>query len=422
MGSLKTIVLSSMIGNIIEWYDVFIFSTGALYIAKAFLPSKVTPTIALLDVFLILALGFITRPLGAFIFGNFGDKLGRKRMLIVTLSLTGASSGLVGLLPTYIDIGFISLILLSILRISLGIGLGGEWGGGLLLIAENIHHRNPFYVSFFQSSVSIGLIVGSLVFLTLETLLPSSEMYSFGWRIAFLISFLLLVIGLIIRLKIGETKMFKEALDKGEILEKPGLSLFKNHFEKVILGILIVGGLAIYFIGSVSIPNLYEFNKIVSPNQYFYGIMLFGITDIIFVFIGGILSSNWKKIIIFTVVGNLLGIFVLYPAFLLKTPTNYLLFQTLLGISHGIMYSPVAVILVKLFPTNVRYSGISASYQFAGAFLGGIEPYVITWLSTFNYLFYPIYQILLSVISIVVSIIIYKYNLAKYLETEVEKR
>lgn len=422
MGSLKTIVLSSMIGNIIEWYDVFIFSTGALYIAKAFLPSKVTPTIALLDVFLILALGFITRPLGAFVFGNFGDKLGRKRMLIVTLSLTGISSGLVGLLPTYIDIGFISLILLSILRISLGIGLGGEWGGGLLLIVENTYHRNPFYVSFFQSSVSIGLIVGSLVFLTLETLLPSSEMYSFGWRIAFLISFLLLVIGLIIRLKIGETEMFKKALEKGEILRKPGLSLFKNHFEKVVLGILIVGGLAIYFIGSVSIPNLYEFNKIVSPTQYFYGIMLFGIIDILFVFIGGILSSNWKKIIIFTVIGNLLGIFVLYPAFLLKTPTNYLLFQTLLGISHGIMYSPVAVILVKLFPTNVRYSGISASYQFAGAFLGGIEPYVITWLSTFNYLFYPIYQILLCVISIVISIIVYKYNLAKYLETEVEKR
>jgi MHS family shikimate/dehydroshikimate transporter-like MFS transporter len=422
MTNLKTIVLSSMMGNIIEWYDVFIFSTGALYISKAFLPSKVTPTIALLDVFLILALGFITRPLGASLFGNFGDKLGRKRMLIVTLSLTGTSSGLIGLLPTYANIGFISLILLSALRILLGIGLGGEWGGGLLLIAENINRRTPFYVSFFQSSVSIGLILGSLVFLTLDTLLPSSEMYSFGWRIGFLLSFLLLVIGLVIRLKIGETIMFEKAIKNGEILEKPGIELFKNHFERVILGILIVGGLAVYFLGSVSIPNLYEFNKIISPIQYFYGIMSFGITDILFVFIGGILSLNWKKVIILAIIGNFLGILILYPAFLLKTSFNYFLFQTLLGISHGIMYSPVAIILVKLFPTNVRFSGISASYQFAGAFLGGIEPYVITWLSTFNYLLYPIYQILLCIISIGISIIIYKYNLATYFESEVEKR
>ncbi|MFP3202731.1 MAG: MFS transporter [Sulfolobus sp.] len=421
MASLKTILFSSMIGNIIEWYDVFIFSTGAEYIAKAFLPPKITPTIALLDVFLVLALGFITRPVGALIFGNFGDRLGRKRMLITTLSITGVSSGLVGLLPTYSQIGIIAIVLLSLLRIILGVGLGGEWGGGLLLVAENVFKKDSFYIAFFQSGVSIGLVLGSLVFLGLNSVLPSTAMFDYGWRIAFILSFLLLMVGIFIRLKTNETYMFKQIEKKGEIIRTPLSVLFKKFKKNVIMGILLGGGLAIYFIGSVSIPNLYEFDKIVASTEYFIGILTFGLTDIFFVFLGGYLSNSLLKNILFIIVGNLLGILILYPAFLFKTPSLYILFEFLIGISHGVMYSPVALVLTRLFPTNVRYSGVSVVYQFAGAFIGGIEPYIIVYLSSINYLLYPVYQILLCIISIGIIVAIYKLNLLKYFEMEMRK-
>jgi len=254
----KLTISASMIGTIIEWYDVFIFSSGAFYIGEELFPSK-NPLAAVLNVLLIFALGFVTRPVGALLFGHFGDRRGRRYSLLYTLLISGISSGLVGLLPTYQQVGSITIVSLVILRLLLGLGLGGEWGGAVLLTVENSEGRRAFYTAFIQSTVGIGLLLGSLVFLGLSTTLSQAEMLSFGWRIPFLLSFLMVGIGLVIRLRVDETALFVRVKERGMLLSFPSGEMFRKYWRELLLGTVVAGALGtVFYVGAILLPVFYK--------------------------------------------------------------------------------------------------------------------------------------------------------------------
>ncbi|BFH74002.1 MFS transporter [Sulfurisphaera javensis] len=393
----RGVVFASMIGTIIEWYDIFIFGTGSIYIASELFPST-NKTIALLNTFLVFALGFVTRPVGALVFGHYGDKIGRKTMLLFTLLASGISSGLVGVLPTYAQLGIVTVILLVILRLILGFGLGGEWGGAVLLITENTEKR--IWVSFVQSTVGIGLILGSLVFLIISSLTTTSFMYSVGWRIPFLLSFLMTAVGLFIRFKIEETKEFQEALKRNEISKFPAKDLFKSYWKEVILGTFFAGSLGtIFYVGAILVPSVMEEHNVITPQQGFLATILMGFFDLVFVFIGGYLSDFLSiKLLLF--VSNLLGLVLLYPSFYIKSDAIIWLIASY-GVAHGLGYSPLASLLSEMFPTKVRYSGSSSGYQFGNSFIGGPASYVSDFLGSISYVLYPVFAIVTIIITFI---------------------
>lgn len=399
MSEKTDVILASMIGTIIEWYGIFIFSSGSIYIAKAFYPF-VSPSISILLTLLTFALGFITRPIGAFVFGHFGDKIGRKRILLITLLISGISTGLTGLIPDEVSIGYLAIVLLVTLRLILGFGLGGEWGGAMLLTLETFKTKRGFYSSFIQSTVGIGLLIGTAIFLPLVYYLPSSFMYSTGWRIPFLASFVIVIIGIFIRLKVKETPVFEDEKNKNKILKSPEKELFKKHYKKIIIGTLLAGSSGNFFYFAVSLlPVLFESLKEINVFEGLIGTAIFGILDIIFVFIGGKISDTTgrRKIL---ALANILALIILFPAIYLAGFTYFVLFLSIFAIAHGLSYSPLGAMISEIFPTNVRYSGNSASYQYGNSFIGGPAPYISDFLGSFYYFLFPVFTLIFILIAL----------------------
>lgn len=398
MNTPREIISASMIGTIIEWYGIFIFSSGAIYIADVFYPSE-TPAVALLLTLLTFALGFVTRPVGAFVFGHYGDRIGRKRMLLLTLLISGISTGLTGLIPGFDSIGYLAIALLVILRLILGFGLGGEWGGAMLLTLENFKGKRGFWSSFVQSTVGIGLLIGTGVFLLVEFLLPKSAMISYGWRIPFLASFVIVIIGFLIRYRINETPIFAAAVKEKSIVKVPAKDLFKKNWFQVLEGTLLAGSSGNFFYFAITLlPTVFESSKVISPTQGLIAVSIFGILDIILVFIGGILSDRiGRKIPL--LVANLLALILLYPSIYITGFVPFTVIVSLFGVAHGLSYSPLGAFVSEVFPTNVRYSGNSMSYQFGNAFIGGPAPYASDLLEGISYVLYPVFTLAFIIIA-----------------------
>ena len=398
MNTPREIISASMIGTIIEWYGIFIFSSGAIYIADVFYPSE-TPAVALLLTLLTFALGFVTRPVGAFVFGHYGDRIGRKRMLLLTLLISGISTGLTGLIPGFDSIGYLAIALLVILRLILGFGLGGEWGGAMLLTLENFKGKRGFWSSFVQSTVGIGLLIGTGVFLLVEFLLPKSAMISYGWRIPFLASFVIVIIGFLIRYRINETPIFAAAVKEKSIVKVPAKDLFKKNWFQVLEGTLLAGSSGNFFYFAITLlPTVFESSKVISPTQGLIAVSIFGILDIILVFIGGILSDRiGRKIPL--LVANLLALILLYPSIYITGFVPFTIIVSLFGVAHGLSYSPLGAFVSEVFPTNVRYSGNSMSYQFGNAFIGGPAPYASDLLGGISYVLYPVFTLAFIIIA-----------------------
>ncbi|WP_337860103.1 MFS transporter [Ferroplasma sp.] len=364
MSEKTDVIAASMIGTIIEWYGIFIFSSGAIYIARTFYPN-VSAAEALLLTLLTFALGFVTRPVGAYVFGHYGDRLGRKKILLLTLLISGISTGLTGLIPSEASIGVMAIVLLVILRLVLGFGLGGEWGGAMLLTLETFKKRRGFFASFIQSTVGIGLLLGTAIFIPLVYFLPSSFMYSIGWRIPFLASFVIVIVGVFIRLKVKETPVFEEEKKKNKVLKSPEKELFTKHWKKIIVGTLLAGSSGNFFYFAISLlPVLFEDAKEITVLDGLIGTAIFGVLDIIFVFIGGQLSDKKGRRILIAG-ANLLALIILFPSIYLVGVDYFILFLSLFAVAHGLSYSPLGAMISEIFPTNVRYSGNSASYQYS---------------------------------------------------------
>jgi MFS family permease len=407
----KKAVLAAMSGTILEWYDVFLVSSGALYLAYNFFP-KQSPVAAVASVFLVFAIGFFIRPVGALVFSHYGDKIGRKNMLLITILISGLATGSIGLLPSYAQIGIWAIILLIILRLIVGFGLGGEWGGAILMAVENVKKNRGFWGSFIQSTVGIGLILGSTAFFILSGIYPLSVMYSWGWRIPFLLAFLVLAVALYLRFRIPETIIFEAVKKEKKIVKVPLIELFrhKNNVINVIYGILFVASSSsIYYVSTGLIPTLYEINHVVSIHYAQLGLMLFGALNIVAVISGGILSDKFGRRTML-IVQSVSFLALIYLAIIYTTPTSFLVFLGLFGIAHGLGYTSEGLIITELFPANIRYTGNSFTYQFGNAYIGGPAPYASYALGSISYFLYPLYGIIFAVIAIPVALIVKETN------------
>ena len=399
----RQVLGASMVGTILEWYGIFLFASGAIYIAGNFLP-KANPLASIAATLFIFAIGFFLRPVGAVFFGHFGDRMGRKRMLLATLLISGVSTGLVGVIPNYQQAGVLAIVLLIILRLLLGFGLGGEWGGAMLLTLENFKRKRGLWGSFVQSTVGIGLILGALAFLILNLALGKTAMESYGWRIPYLLAFLVLVVGIFIRFKIPETPLFEAARKEKQIVKVPIKELFADHKVSLLLSTFIVASSGtIYYVGVALIPTLFYHFKVIDLNQLQIGVILFALMEILFVFAGGVLSDMLGRRTM-AIAANLIFIIIVFPSILVRTLASYYVFMALYGISHGSGYTSEGDMISEIFPTNVRYTGNSFAYQFANAYIAGPAPYASLALGSLSVFLYPVYGLFFSVVAIISAI------------------
>ena len=399
----RQVLGASMVGTILEWYGIFLFASGAIYIAGNFLPST-NPLASIAATLFIFAIGFFLRPVGAVFFGHFGDRMGRKRMLLATLLISGVSTGLVGVIPNYQQAGVLAIVLLIILRLLLGFGLGGEWGGAMLLTLENFKRKRGLWGSFVQSTVGIGLILGALAFLILNLALGKTAMESYGWRIPYLLAFLVLVVGIFIRFKIPETPLFEAARKEKQIVKVPIKELFADHKVSLLLSTFIVASSGtIYYVGVALIPTLFYHFKVIDLNQLQIGVILFALMEILFVFAGGVLSDMLGRRTM-AIAANLIFIIIVFPSILVRTLASYYVFMALYGISHGSGYTSEGDMISEIFPTNVRYTGNSFAYQFANAYIAGPAPYASLALGSLSVFLYPVYGLFFSVVAIISAI------------------
>jgi len=380
--SIGTIALASAIGTTIEWYDFFLFGVVTpLVFNKLFFPNF-DPLVGTLLAYTTFFVGFISRPVGGIIFGHYGDRIGRKTVLVLTILIMGTATFLIGLLPTYASVGIWAPIMLLFLRVFQGIGIGGEWGGAVLMAVEHSPAgRRGFYGSWPQIGVPAGLLLSSgMVYLL--SYLPEADFFSWGWRIAFLISAVLVAVGLYIRLKIMETPAFTRIQETKKVAHVPFVELWRTHGKNTLLGlgaryiegvtfnifgVFIVG----YLAGTLGLPR----------QTALAGVMIASAIMIIMLPIYGNLSDRIGRRRMFAVAGLLIGV-LSFPAFWLMQSKDPLLIWIAIAVPFAFVYpavyGPQAALFSELFDTRVRYTGISFVYQFSGIYASGLTPIIAT--------------------------------------------
>jgi MFS transporter, MHS family, shikimate and dehydroshikimate transport protein len=379
---LNSIVFASCFGTIIEWYDFLIYATAAaLIFNKAFFPTfdPLAGTLAALGSY---AVGFLARPLGGALFGHFGDRLGRKSMLVLTLFIMGLSTFCIGLLPTYASIGVFAPILLIVLRIVQGIGLGGEWGGASLMVLEHAPaDKRGFYTSFVQIGFPVGLVLASLVF-GLVSKLPDADFASYGWRIPFLVSIVLLVLGTFVRSRVPETPVF-EALKA-----RDGLS--GNPFGEAVgqntKAFLIAVGLKLSEVSWVYMLTVfvvvYATTKLGLAKQMMLdAVMYAALLELVSLPLFGWLADKIGRRPLY-ILGAVFTMLFAFPLFwMLESKSTALIFAAVMiamNFGHGMMFGPESCYFPELFGPRVRYSGASFGFQLSAAIGGGFAPIIAT--------------------------------------------
>jgi MHS family shikimate/dehydroshikimate transporter-like MFS transporter len=375
---------SSLIGSTIEWYDFHIYGlTAALVFPALFFPGS-DPLIATIQSLATFTLGFIARPVGGVIFGHFGDKIGRKSILAITLFLMGFATFTIGLLPTYETIGVWAPVLLIALRLLQGIAVGGEWGGAILVTFEHApENKRGFYGSFPQMGGPLGLLIATSAFAIVSTL-PESQFLSWGWRVPFLASILLVTVGLFIRLKLQETPEFEKVKESRKVAKTPILEVLKFHKREVfqVMGARFAES-GTYFIFSVFVLT-YTTTQLGLPRSVAVsGVMIATVLEVITIPLFGLLSDKIGRRPVY-MGGAIFTALFAFPFFwLLDTETTPLIWLAVvlgLAIGHAAMYGPQAAFFSEMFGANVRYSGISLGYQLSSIFAGGIAPIVSIFL------------------------------------------
>ena len=379
---LRRVVLASFVGTTIEWYDFFLYGTAAALVFNRLFFPTLDPLAGTLSAYVTYAVGFVARPLGGAIFGHYGDCIGRKKMLVWSLSLMGLSSTLIGLTPTYDRIGIWAPIMLTTLRFCQGIAAGGEWGGAVLLAVEHsAGERRGLHGAWPQMGTPAGLLLSTVVFAAVSSWLPEPAFLAWGWRIPFLLSIVLVAIGLFIRLRVMESPSFERLKDARGESRMPLLDVFREHPREVLVGMGIrFAQNLVFYICTVFILSYGE-----KTLGYPRSVMLRGV--MIASFIGIFATPFWSYLS--DRVGRrpiLLGgvTFLLvfsYPFFwLLERGPAFVPIAMILAmnIGHDMMYGPMAATLSELFGTRVRYSGASLTYQLTSVVSGGVAPFIAT--------------------------------------------
>ncbi len=380
--SIGTIALASAIGTTIEWYDFFLYNTmTAIVLNKLFFPNA-DILISTLLAYVTSFVGFLSRPIGGVIFGHYGDRIGRKTVLILTVLIMGIATFLIGLLPTYATAGVWAPLMLLALRIFQGIGIGGEWGGAVLMAVEHSPDgRRGFYGSWPQIGVPAGLLISAGV-VSLLSLLNNDDFFAWGWRVAFLLSAILVVVGVYIRLRIMETPAFKQAQQENKIAAVPVVELFRTHTKNTILGLgaRYIEGVTFNIYG-VFLVFYITSTLHMSRQTALTAVMISSAIMIVMLPICGTWSDRFGRRRLFGIAGLLIGVLT-FPAFWLMETLSPILIIIAVAVPFGFIYAavygPEAALFSELFDTRVRYTGISFVYQFSGIFASGLTPIIAT--------------------------------------------
>ncbi|MFS0603585.1 MFS transporter [Peribacillus frigoritolerans] len=404
---MRRILIASLVGSSIEWFDYFLYGTvSALVFNQLFFVNE-DPTIGLLLSYASFALAFFIRPFGGVIFSHIGDRIGRKKTLVLTLSLMGVATFGMGLLPTYQAVGIWAPILLITLRLVQGLGIGGEWGGALLLAVEYAPaEKRGLFGAIPQMGVTIGMLLGTVA-LSIMTLLPENAFMTWGWRIPFIFSALLVFFGLWIRKGIDETPSFKKVKELGEVPKLPIVETLKNYWREVLIAVgAKVVETAPFYIFSTFVVSYATANLGFSRTSTLTAVMIATIITTILIPIMGNLSDKIgrKKLFIGGTIGMALFAF---PYFWLLQQKSVLLLIVATVIGLGVIWAPITAVLgtmfSEIFDAKIRYTGITLGYQIGAALAGGTAPLVATaLLNRFNNSYVPValYIIFASVLSL----------------------
>ncbi|HMA72316.1 MAG TPA: MFS transporter [Xanthobacteraceae bacterium] len=413
---LRRAVIASTIGTAIEWYDFFLYSTvTGLVFAKLFFPQS-DPLVGTLEAFAIYAVGFVARPVGAAIFGHYGDRIGRKSTLIATLMTMGIATFLVALVPTYESIGIWGAVILTVLRFIQGVGVGGEWGGSVLMSMEwaRTNAHRGFIASWPQFGVPCGLFLANLAVLAFSQM-SGDQFLAWGWRIPFVLSLILVVVGLYIRLGILETPVFSRLAAARKIERTPILEVIKRQPREIILSALVrMAEQAPFYIFTAFVFSYGTGTLNVSRDFLLVAVLVASVVSFVSIPLSGHISDIIGRKNMYMLGAAVCGVFGFIYFGMLNTGSLALIFLAIVLslIPHDMMYGPQAALIAESFAGRLRYSGASLGYQLASIIAGGPAPLIATWLYSQYHSAYPIagYIAVCAVISLVSTMMMTDYT------------
>jgi metabolite-proton symporter len=380
----RQILFASLVGTAVEFFDFYIYATAAVLVfPRLFFPGS-DPASSVLASLATFAIAFVARPIGSMVFGHFGDRIGRKRTLVLALSTMGVSTFVIGTLPPYQSIGIAAPILLALCRFGQGIGLGGEWGGAVLLAVENAPpSKRALYGMFPQLGAPLGFLLSGGIFLVLSRWMSNDQFFRIGWRIPFLASSVLVLLGLYVRLTITETPVFEAMAKRQAQMGLPILTVFRRHTREVVAGVLVCFATFVLFYLMTVFALSWGTTALHYDRSSFLVMQLIGVLF----FAATIPVSAWlaergRRPVMFAV-SALIGIFGLFVSRLFTHGPGGALVMMTLGLAlMGITYGPLGTVVSELFPTGVRYTGSSLAFSTAGILGASLAPYIATWLAT----------------------------------------
>jgi MFS family permease len=401
----RRVIVAASVGNVIEWYDFYIFGSLASILAAKFF-EKSHPVAALLSTIALFTAGFLIRPLGAFLFGWLGDRVGRKYTFLITLSGMGLGTGAIGLIPSFQSIGLAAAFILFALRMIQGLALGGEYGGAITYVAEHVSdERRGFYTGWLQTSPTLGIVASMIVIVGTRAYVGTEVFEAWAWRIPFLVSFLLVAIAIYIRLQLQETPIFQEIRAKGQMTKNPWKEAFLSTNIKLvaIASVVVIGEGVVWYSGQFwALYFLQQVSKVdVVTSSFIVGIALLIATPTLIIF-GWLSDIIGRKPVILA--GFLLAAVTYYPLYSwlgqVTQPGNInyplAVFIICILVSYvGLVYGPIGAFLAEYFPGRIRYTSVSVPYHIGNGWGGGLVPFITTAAfqatgSVGNALIYPI--------------------------------
>lgn len=401
----RRILFASLIGTTIEFFDFYVFGTAAaLIFPHLFFPTQ-NDQLAILQSFLIFGAAFFARPFGSVIFGHLGDKIGRKITLIASLLTMGISTVVIGILPTYETAGLLAPLFLTMCRIGQGIGLGGEWGGAVLLATENAPpEKRGWYAMFPQLGVPLGLFLSIAAYLGMCAVFDHDELFSWGWRVPFIGSAFLTIIGLWVRLSINETAEFKKTLEREERVKVPIIDVFFKHSRILFLGTFSgIATFVLFYLVSAYLLSYATNHMGLQFNQALEVELIGAVFCGIFTVLTGKIADRIQRRTLMIWVTIIIGIYSFAIPYLLDSGIVGLFIMSIIGLSiMGMIYSPLGAVLASPFPTEVRYTGASITFNLAGIIGASLAPYTAEYLvQNFGIAYVGYYLLLSSFISLI---------------------